>query len=256
VARAFAHGHLNTGEIMPDATPSKPGLARMLPFLVIVVVAVVGAITLRDQLSFDALARHRLDLLAYRDAHYLASVLVFMSVYIVIVGFSLPGATVASLTGGFLFGIFPGTLFNLVAATTGAVCIFLAARMGFGSALAARIESQGGKVARLRAALAENEWSVLFLMRLTPVVPFFVANLLPALLNIRLSRFVISTGFGIIPGALVLTSVGAGLGEVFERGGMPDLSIVFAPQVLLPILGLAVLAALPILIRLVRKKDI
>jgi uncharacterized membrane protein YdjX (TVP38/TMEM64 family) len=88
-------------------------------------------------------------------------------------------------------------------------------------------------------------------------VPFFVANLIPALVGVPLSRFVITTFLGIIPGAVVYTSVGAGLGEVFARGESPDLGIIFEPQILLPILGLAALAALPILIKAVRgRKDL
>jgi uncharacterized membrane protein YdjX (TVP38/TMEM64 family) len=147
-------------------------------------------------------------------------------------------------------------LFNLAGASAGAILIFLAVRAGFGEALAARIEGQGGTVARLRAALAENEWEVLFLMRVTPVVPFFVANLLPALLNISLPKFALTTVVGIVPGALVLTSIGSGLGEVFETGGVPDLSVFAEPHVAGPIIGLVLLGVLPILIRTLRKRDL
>jgi hypothetical protein len=92
---------------------------------------------------------------------------------------------------------------------------------------------------------------MLFLIRLVPAVPFFVANLMPAFLDVPLRRFVISTFFGIMPGAVVYTSVGAGLGEVFARGETPNLGIIFEPQILLPILGLAALAALPIIVKAV-----
>lgn len=237
----------------PDATP-KGGLARKLPILVILVVALVGGYLLRDQLSFEALAQHREALLAFRDAHYGVAVLAFMAAYVAIVAFSLPGATVATLTGGFLFGTFPGVLFNVGAATIGAIAIFLAARAGFGASVAQRIEAAGGAAARLQAGLRENEWSVLFLMRLVPAVPFFLANLIPAFVGVRLDRFAITTFLGIIPGGLVFTSVGAGLGEVFARGETPDLGIIFEPQVIGPILGLAALSALPILIKRFKKR--
>ena len=85
-------------------------------------------------------------------------------------------------------------------------------------------------------------------------MPFFVANLVPALVGVPLIRFVISTFFGIIPGAVVYTSVGAGLGEVLARGESPDLGVIFEPQILLPILGLCALAALPIVLKAVRGK--
>jgi uncharacterized membrane protein YdjX (TVP38/TMEM64 family) len=76
--------------------------------------------------------------------------------------------------------------------------------------------------------------------------------LLPAFLEVPLRRFVISTFFGIIPGAVVYTSVGAGLGEVFARGETPNLGIIFEPHILWPILGLAALAALPIALKKLR----
>jgi uncharacterized membrane protein YdjX (TVP38/TMEM64 family) len=105
--------------------------------------------------------------------------------------------------------------------------------------------------------LAENEISVLFLMRLVPAVPFFVANLLPALIGVKFRNFVLTTVLGILPGALIFTWIGVGLGEVFDRGGSPDLSLLWEPQIIGPLLGLSALAGLPILLKALRgKKDI
>lgn len=232
--------------------PAHPVLKR-LPLIVILSMAAIGAFTLRDVLTFEALARHRETLLAFRDANYLATVLGFIAAYVVIVGFSLPGATLATLTGGFLFGVFPGVLYNVTGATIGATAIFLAARWGLGERLAARMEASEGKVKAIKDGIDENQWSVLFLIRLVPAVPFFVANLIPAFVAVPLYRFVVSTFLGIIPGAIVYTSVGAGLGEVFARGETPDLGIIFEPQILLPILGLSALAALPMVLKYFRK---
>lgn len=232
---------------------SQDKMLRRLPILLILLAAALGAFLLRDQLSFAALAAHRAALLAFRDAHPLAAPLVFILAYAALVALSLPGALVATLTGGFLFGLFPGTLYNMVAATVGAVLVFLAARAGFGAELSQRLEEKGGKPARLMQGLRANEWSVLFLMRLVPVVPFFLANLAAAATGARLSRFAISTFLGILPGALVYTSVGAGLSGVFARGESPDLGVIFSPPVLLPLLGLAALSSLPMLLKLWRK---
>ncbi len=225
---------------------------RHLPLGVILAVAVTGYLALGDVLTFEALAENRERLLAFRDAHYVSTALAFMAAYVVIVAFSLPGATVATLTGGFLFGLFPGVLFNVVAATVGATAIFLAARWGLGDALSRRIDASEGRVKRMRAGLRDNELSFLFLMRLVPAVPFFVANLVPALVGVGTGRFVFTTFFGIIPGGLVYTWVGAGLGRVFARGETPNLGIIFEPHILGPILGLCALAALPMVLRALR----
>lgn len=231
-----------------------PSLTRRLPLIAIALVALVGAFTLRDYLSFETLAENRDRLLSFRDDNYVATVLVFIAVYVVIVAFSLPGATVATLTGGFLFATFPGALFNVTAATLGAVLIFLAARWGLGETLAKRMDAGEGTVKKIKTGIDESQWEMLFLIRLVPAVPFFVANLVPAFVGVPLWRFAVTTFLGIIPGAVVYTSVGAGLGEVFEQGGTPDLGIIFEPRILLPILGLCALAALPLLLKAVRGK--
>ena len=96
-------------------------LLRRLPIVLIALVALSGAIWLRDLFSFETLRDNRARLIGWRDAHYLLTALAFVGAYVVLVAFSLPGATVATLTGGFLFGVFPGVLYNVVAATLGAV---------------------------------------------------------------------------------------------------------------------------------------
>jgi uncharacterized membrane protein YdjX (TVP38/TMEM64 family) len=229
------------------------GLLRRLPLVAVILAAIAGAVLLRDQLTFEALAANREALIAFRDANYALTVVAFIAAYVAIVAFSLPGATVATLTGGFLFATFPGALYNITGATIGACLIFLAVRWGLGDRLAARMEAAGGAVGRIKAGIDANQWSMLLVMRLVPAVPFFVANLIPAFVGVPLWRFAVTTFVGIIPGAVVYTSVGAGLGEVFARGERPDLSIIFAPQVLFPILGLAALAALPMVLKLVKR---
>ncbi len=232
---------------------NRSGWLRRLPFLLILGTGLLGAVFFRDQLSFETLALRREELIAFRDAHYLGAVLLFIACYIAIVALCLPGGTIATLTGGFLFGLFPGVLFNITGAATGAIAIFLIARSGLGHGLSQRVAAGGGAAARLIRGIKENEWSVLFIMRLVPLVPFFLANLIPAFTGTSLWRYSVTTVLGIIPGALVFTSVGSGLGEVFERGGTPDLGLLFTPPILLPILGLAALAALPMVLKAFRK---
>ena len=234
--------------------PPRATLIRLAPLIAIGIAAGVGVVFLRDVFSFEALRDNRETLLGFRDAHYLLTVLGFIGIYILIVGFSLPGATIATLTGGFLFATFPGVLFNITGATIGATLIFLAARWGLGDRLSARMNMGDGVVKRIKDGIDANQWSMLFLIRLVPAVPFFMANLIPGLVGVPLSRFAISTFFGIMPGALVFTSVGAGLGEVFARGETPNLGLIFEPQIFLPLLGLCLLAALPIVIKAVRGK--
>jgi len=240
-----------------DETPSnlsRKSWLRHVPLALVGLVAIVGAVTLGDVLSFDTLRDNREALLAFRDQNYAVMALSFLAAYIVIVAFSLPGAAVASVTGGFLFGLVAGTGINVLAATIGAMAIFLAARWGLGATLSAKMEASEGRIHKLKSALHDAEVEVLLLLRLVPAVPFFVANLLPALVGVKIWNFFWTTALGIIPGAIVFTWIGVGLGEVFDRGGSPDLSLLWEPHVMGPILGLCALAALPILVKMLRGK--
>jgi len=232
----------------------KGSALRHAPLVVIVIIAAIGAFTLKDYLSFETLRDNREALLAFRDANFFGIMAIFIAIYFAIVAFSLPGAAVASVTGGFLFGLGLGTTFNVTAASLGAFAIFFAARAGLGKSLAAKMQAGEGTLKKIKDGLHANEISYLFLLRLVPAVPFFVANLLPALVGVKFRNFALTTVLGIIPGALVFTWIGVGLGEVFDRGESPDLSLLWEPQIIGPILGLSVLAALPIAIKAVRGK--
>ncbi len=240
---------------MSDVTgENPPKTARVLPIVAILLVALAGAFTLRDVLTFDALRENREALLAFRDQNMGGMAALFVLAYVGIVAFSLPGAAVASVTGGFLFGLAGGTVLNVGSATVGACLIFLAARWGLGTWLTERIEASEGRVQAMKQALRENEIEVLFLMRLIPAVPFFAANLLPALVGVKFRNFVVTTALGIIPGGIVFTWIGVGLGEVLDRWEDPDLSLLWEPHVIGPVIGLCLLAAMPILIKSLRAR--
>ncbi len=241
---------------MAEQSPSGISLRRLLPLIGIGSVAILGFFFLRDYLSFQALSDNREALIAWRDSNYLFAVIAYMALYVAVVAFSLPGASIMTLAGGFLFGLFPGVFFIVTAATLGAIAIFMAAKMGLGDTLSKKIDADTGVVGKIYDGLRDNEVSFLFLMRLVPAFPFFAANLVPALMGISLRNFAFTTFFGIMPGSAVYTWVGSGLGEVFARGEAPSLGIIWEPQILGPILGLCALAALPIVLKYFRKGDV
>lgn len=234
-------------------TEHRPAWQRWLPLMVVAAVAITGAILLGDQLTFAALRDNREALLALRDARPVASVALFMAAYVAIVGFSLPGATLATLTGGFLFGVFPGALYNITAATIGAVAIFSVVRLGLGDGLRARVDASDGAVRRISDGIRDNEVPVLLTMRLMPAIPFFISNLIPAFLGVATWRFAWTTFVGIFPGGVIYTWVGSGLGEVFARGETPNLGVIFEPQFLLPILALVALSVAPVVVKTLRR---
>lgn len=230
----------------PDTAAKRSAFGRALPLVVLAIGFVAGIVLVRDYLSYEALSEHYQALLAYRDAHFAASVSMYMLIYIAVVAFSIPGAVWVTLVGGFLFGFWLGLGMVAVSATIGATLLFLAARTALGEFLRAKA---GRWMQRLESGFHEGETSFLLIMRLVPVVPFFVANLVPAFLGASLRKFVWTTLVGILPGTAVYTSVGVGLGTQLATGEMPDMGVIFDPWVLGPLLGLAALAALPLVLK-------
>jgi uncharacterized membrane protein YdjX (TVP38/TMEM64 family) len=197
-------------------------------------------------LNYAELQKYYLALAAWRDRHLELAVAAYMTVYIAAVAFSVPGAVWITLIGGFLFGVAAGSVLVILSATAGATLIFLAARSFLADPLRQRA---GGWIERMERGFRRGEISFLLIMRLVPAVPFFVANLIPAFLGARLSNFVWTTLAGIAPATVVFVSLGSGLGEQLARGEKPDLGIIFEPHILGPLLGLAGLAALPLVLR-------
>ena len=202
------------------------------------------ALGLHRYLTFHALAEHREWLIAeVRSLGYLGP-LAFIAIYALVAGLSIPGAAVMTLAGGFLFGTVLGTLYNLLGATLGATAVFLIARSAFGGILERRA---GPLLKKVEADFRRDAVSYLLVLRLVPLFPFWLVNLVPAFFGMRLRTYVLCSFFGMLPGALVYSSVGAGLGMILDRGETPDLGIVYDPRILLPLLGLALLALAPVL---------
>ncbi|HYE53038.1 MAG TPA: VTT domain-containing protein, partial [Azospirillaceae bacterium] len=173
---------------------------RVLPLLLLAAgIALVFATGLHRHLSLASLAEHRqglADLAARSPATAAAS---FILAYAAAVALSVPGAVFLTLAGGLLFGVAAGTLYTVAGATLGATLLFLAARTALGDLLRARA---GPWMARLEEGLRRDALSYLLFLRLVPAFPFWLVNLVPAFLGVRLSTFVLGTFLGIIPGTL------------------------------------------------------
>ena len=227
-------------------------LQRWLPVMCLAAgFCVFFALGLHRYLTFETLRTHRAELLAWVEARPAAAALIYILVYTVVAAFSLPIATLVSVTGGFLFGTVLGALYAVIAATIGGTILFLAARSAFRDTLRAKA---GPAIRKMEEGFRKDAFNYLLFLRLVPLFPFFVVNLVPAFLGVKLRTFVVATFIGIIPGALVYASVGNGLGAVFDAGKTPDLGILFTAPILLPIIGLALLAMVPVAYKRFKKK--
>jgi uncharacterized membrane protein YdjX (TVP38/TMEM64 family) len=227
---------------MKDDTPPRPvvSVRRLLPLGLLVAAWIAFMVAGGHRyLTFASLAENR-DWLCGLVQHWgIAATLFYILLYAALVALSVPGAAVLTIAGGFLFGTWLGALSAIIGATLGATALFLAARAGLGGVA----QRAGRFVSKLEAGFRADAFNYLLVLRLVPIFPFWLVNLVPALVGVGLPTYMLATFLGIIPGTFVFASLGNGLGSVVQE---PDLAILFQPSVLFPIVGLALLALVPV----------
>ena len=235
-----------TETAMPDSQEmtARPASSPVGKLIVVGLFALaVGAFfyfDLKQYLSLGALKANRDSLLAYTEAHYTRSVMLFILFYCLQTAFSLPGAAIFTLASGLLFGSFLGTLYTNIAATSGATLAFLAARY----LLRDWVEQKfGDRLGPIQEGFAKNAFSYLITLRLVPLFPFFLVNLVSGLTRVQLGTFIAATSIGIIPGSFVYAYAGRQLGT------LNSLSDIASPRVLLAFTLLGLLALVPIVYR-------
>jgi uncharacterized membrane protein YdjX (TVP38/TMEM64 family) len=237
-----------------DQTPSretpprpKPVWLRVLPLALLCAgFAAFFALGWHHHVSFETIRMHRAMLMDWVQRWGALAVFAYVAGYAAMAAFSIPGGALATIAGGYLFGLWLGAASSVVGATIGAVAVFLAARTAFGDVLRAKA---GGALKRMEEGFRRDAFSYLLVLRLVPIFPFWLVNLVPAFSGVSLRAYALATLIGIVPGGLVFASVGSGLGDILDRGETPDLKIVFRWNILLPILGLALLALLPVAVK-------
>ena len=189
-------------------------------------------------LSLESLKanRERLDIIYQENA--LAMILGFVGVYFVVVALSLPGATILTLAGGAIFGSVTGMLIVNVGATLGAMAAFLVARF----ILRDWVEKKfGDKLQPINEGFSKNAINYILFLRLVPLFPFFLVNLVSGLSRVRLPVYFFGTMFGILPGSFVYANAGSNLARI------DSLSDISSPGVLGALILLGVFALIPTL---------
>ena len=210
---APAPGASGTAAAGGGGTALKIGLALLFAGVVVAFFALDG----QRYLNLETVKANRDALLAFTERHFAASLAIAFLIYAGAVAFSLPGGLVLSLTTGFVFGRWIGTALVVVAATVGAVIVFLAARYIFADAARRRLGALGE---RINAGFTENAFSYLLFLRLVPAFPFFLVNLAPAFTSVPLRTFVLATLVGIVPGTFVFVNLGETLGRIDSLAGL------------------------------------
>jgi uncharacterized membrane protein YdjX (TVP38/TMEM64 family) len=193
-------------------------------------------------LYWPSLVEHRGEWAADIARHPWAAPFAFVAIYAAAVALSLPVGLWLSLLCGLLFGAVLGGVITVFGASLGAIALFLLARGLLAPFFGARFERQ---IARLRPGLERDGFAYLLALRLIPAFPFWLVNLAPALIGMRLGPYAAATVLGMIPTSFVLNAMGAGLGSYMAGGAHPGAGLLLAPRVLLPLLALAALTIMP-----------
>ncbi|MDH3694030.1 MAG: TVP38/TMEM64 family protein [Gammaproteobacteria bacterium] len=220
-------------------------MKRFLPIAILgIVAAIIFSFDLHTYLSYESLREHRETLTEFVAQRFALAAVTFVLIYAISTALSLPGGAILSITGGFLFGGITGGLLVVVGATIGATLVFLAAKTVLGDSLRTRA---GPWLKKMEEGFKENAFNYLLVLRLIPLFPFFVVNLVPAFLGVPLGVYIIGTFIGIIPATFVFTFAGAGIGAVLDSGEGFSVSAILTPQIIVALVGLAVLAVLPVI---------
>jgi uncharacterized membrane protein YdjX (TVP38/TMEM64 family) len=240
-----------------------------MPLIAVVVLAIIGYLTIgRTGISLEALVRHRMEIDGFVTEHRVLAVLAYIGLYTIAVALSVPGAIFLTVIGGFLFGVVAGASAAVIGATTGATLIFLVARTALGEPL---LRWAGPRAIKLAHGFRDDAFSYLLFLRLVPLFPFFVVNLVPAFASVRPATFVIATALGVIPASFVYAFAGTGLDSVIVAqsnshrdclaAGRADCAMTFdardilTPQLLGALFALGLLALVPVVVKKLRARS-
>ncbi len=251
---------------MNDAQPQRDGprhgpLWRWLPVAVLVAAVIAAwASGLTRYLTLASIAEHRDLLKAYVEANVVLALALYVATYVGCIALSLPGGTLLTITGGFLFGWLTGGVATVAAATGGATLVFLIARSSFGAVLA---ERAGTRVNAFAKGFREDAFNYLLFLRLVPLFPFWLVNIAPALFNVCPGTYVLSTFLGIIPATFAFSVLGASLDSIIAaqraayeacvaaKGTAPcrfnlDAGALVTPQLVAAFAALGIVAIIPV----------
>jgi uncharacterized membrane protein YdjX (TVP38/TMEM64 family) len=212
---------------------------------------IIGMSGLHKYISLDNLREHQIFLQDYIIKNTSLSITIYCLIYFAIVSLSIPAATIMTLIGGFLFGQIIGTICIVFSASCGACVIFMSTKMATRNTVK---KETGNWVKKMQTGFAENAFSYMLTLRLIPIFPFVLVNLVAGILQVSLRTFFFGTLIGIIPGTFIYVSVGVSMRKLLNHLNFsPDLLL--EPQIIFSLTGLGFLALLPIIYKRLKKKS-
>lgn len=215
----------------------KAGLGKKIAIVAVIagLIILFKVLGLDQYLTLSSLKEQQAGFAAMYAEHRLAVITIYMLIYILVTGLSLPGAVIMTLAGGGLFGLVTGTIVISFASTIGATCACMVARFLLRDWVQQKF---GDRLAKINAGMEQEGGFYLFSLRLVPIFPFFVINLAMGLTPIRITTFFWVSQLGMLPGTIVYVNAGKELAKLDSIKGIlsPGLLFSFALLGLLPII--------------------
>ena len=200
--------------------------------VILAVMAFAVAMGWHRQVSLEMLARHRSAIEELVGAHRALAIMAFVAVYAAAVALSFPGAAVLTVGGGAIFGALAGGVAAVTAATLGATAIYLVTKFAFGCVTGCLWPRRAAPlVEKLAAGFRKDAFCYLIFLRLVPLFPFWLVNLISAPAGVAVVPFVIATAIGIIPATFAFAFFGAGLSSAIVAQESAYLACLAAEEV-------------------------
>lgn len=217
----------------------------VLIFLILSILIFIKYLDIFHFFTLENIKTQRGLLLEYVQDKYIASVISFIFIYVFVTAFSIPGATVLTLLGGFLFMPLFATIYVNIGATIGASLIFLAARYLIGNRVQQKYSE---RLAAFNREIEKHGKNYLLTLRLIPIFPFFLVNLLPALTKIPFKTFFWTTSLGIIPGTFVYAYAGR------QFGSIDSINEIFSIKIFVAFTLLGLMTLVPVVLKRFKKE--
>lgn len=222
-------------------------VGRFAPLAVILIVLVALYFSGAGRyFTLASLRAHQLALLTLVHDHPVEALSLYMAAYAAVCALCLPFNLVLTLAGGLMFGPWVATPATVIAGGVGSLGAYFAARTAFGGPLLRLAERHGGALQKIIKGFGKNAFSYVLSLRLIPVFPFWMVSVAAGVASPPIWAFLFATMLGIVPATFIYAGLGSGLGKAFASGEHVGLSVIFAPHIILPLIGLAVLSLAPV----------
>lgn len=221
----------------------------ILLIIFLFIIALLNYTSFFSIININLINTHQNYILNFIENNFYLASLLFILIYIIAVIFSIPGAWLITVSGGYIFGWLIGGFLAVIGATLGACIIFIMAKNLLRNFFSKKIINKKSILIKIENGVKRDAFSYLLFMRLMPIFPFVFVNIVPALLGIRFNIYAVTTFIGIIPGTFVYALLGEGANEIFISGNVSSLETYDSFKIIIGLSGLSILSLLPIVIK-------